>query len=740
MNSHYPVLNSSFNPLNPNPNFSNPQFNSCPPLPSPPPQPQSQAQSLVSDLPNSLTSLKTLLQSSNSTLQSLSSLIPSFALSSNSLIQCPSNPNHWVPPNSLFQHSLHCPSSLDLGIFLDSLQYPKTLNSEQHLIHQNKFVQPLNDPTSDLCLSLDDYVDFGYNFFYQGCSGVVSSLDDDATRRIFTLPGVLSVECSNFAGISDRENDHFLGSSIKVLPSEMWVIGREIEQWSDFPNEYSYSVFRAFLCMDYVKEGELLSWLIANSPRFGVVIDVAMRDHMSVLFRLCLNAIRREAAHSYGALKSDVGDNGKRLDVKSLRFKCPVTVEVLRWLASQLSILYGETNAKSYVIVMLRHLLLNAASQASLFPLDRKMEHGPAIEQEKNIIMGQSAGEVGKNEGNDTTDERMFSRSIFVYQIAAAIAALRERALLEERIRALRNPLPLAAYQRVAEHQYITNKADEERQKRPDYRPLLEHDSLPFQRQHDQDSTKTKTREELMAEERDYKRRRMSYRGKKLKRSAKEVMRDIIEEYMEAIKHTGGIGSLDKEDAERAKSTFNNFPAHDSTNFEVAHHLTNDQQHGYRRSLNDNHESRDKKHIDASPSRKERQKKDTYNHRHLEDEGTNRDRSSRDYYSRSPSVDRRSSRSREHKSHRRNQDVLERDDDGRSKRNYSFHNMSSFNDLKSSTSSTLRSSSGRKDKRKLESPERHRRKKYENDERDLSRRGEFSDRYDPSEASDIYDG
>lgn len=32
-----------------------------------------------------------------------------------------------------------------------------------------------------------------------------------------------------------------------------------------------------------------------------------------------------------------------------------------------------------------------------------------------------------------------------------------------------------------------------------------------------------KTREELLAEERDYKRRRMSYRGKKLKRTAKEV-------------------------------------------------------------------------------------------------------------------------------------------------------------------------------------------------------------------------
>lgn len=38
----------------------------------------------------------------------------------------------------------------------------------------------------------------------------------------------------------------------------------------------------------------------------------------------------------------------------------------------------------------------------------------------------------------------------------------------------------------MAEYQYISKKADEERQKRPDYRPLIEHDSLLHQRQHDQ--------------------------------------------------------------------------------------------------------------------------------------------------------------------------------------------------------------------------------------------------------------
>lgn len=43
-----------------------------------------------------------------------------------------------------------------------------------------------------------------------------------------------------------------------------------------------------------------------------------------------------------------------------------------------------------------------------------------------------------------------------------------------------------------------------------------------------QGTGKTKTREELLAEERDYKRRRMSYRGKKAKRSTLQVGKQLV--------------------------------------------------------------------------------------------------------------------------------------------------------------------------------------------------------------------
>jgi hypothetical protein len=37
-------------------------------------------------------------------------------------------------------------------------------------------------------------------------------------------------------------------------------------------------------------------------------------------------------------------------------------------------------------------------------------------------------------------------------------------------------------YCRVQEHQYITKMADEERKKRPDYRPIIEHDGVLWHR------------------------------------------------------------------------------------------------------------------------------------------------------------------------------------------------------------------------------------------------------------------
>ncbi|KAI8000006.1 hypothetical protein LOK49_LG09G00490 [Camellia lanceoleosa] len=138
------------------------------------------------------------------------------------------------------------PPSQPRPLLLQSLCYPNTLKPSRQLFNENCFLQTLHDPNSDLCFSLDDYCDFGPNFFYRNCPGVVTSADRDSLSRTFTLP-----DC------------------------------------------------------------DFLRWLIVNSPRYDVVIDVPMRDHIVLLFQLCLKAIMREAT---GLVDSILNKDGRELN------------------------------------------------------------------------------------------------------------------------------------------------------------------------------------------------------------------------------------------------------------------------------------------------------------------------------------------------------------------------------------------------------------------------------------------
>jgi len=97
---------------------------------------------------------------------------------------------------------------------------------------------------------------------------------------------------------------------------------------------------------------------------------------------------------------------------------------------------------------------------------------------------------------------------------------------------------------RLIEYSQVLERGHVERSKRPNYIPVLEYDGILPHRADNQESGRSKTREELLAEERDYKRRRMSYRGKKMKRNPTEILRDIIDEHMEDIKQAGGVDCL----------------------------------------------------------------------------------------------------------------------------------------------------------------------------------------------------
>ncbi|KAL3370949.1 hypothetical protein AABB24_007794 [Solanum stoloniferum] len=514
-------------------------------FPPPPPPPYfhhpTPASALAYDLPGALSSLTSLLNLSSTTLNSLSSLLPIPLVPpspSPALIPCPFNPNHRLPLSSLFSHSLHCApissSSADyIQTLIQHLKYPHTLHSS------NPFTLPLLESQSDLCFSLETYLDFeNPTFCYSNCPGVVSFpiRGENANPPMLTLLAVLSSECANFG-------QNLIGFPKEIvsqlLPSEVYAIRNETDHWNEFPFMYSYRVLRAILGLGMSSVECLSTWVVANSARYySVVLDLAMRDHILVLFKLCLKAIVRES----NDLASTFCNGEAEESVLSNRsFKCPVLVQVFVWLGTQLSVLYGEMNGKLFAINMLKQCICDSAFSSCMFNESTDMKSG-----DDNLQEPQESGEPLKrrmeNEGTNVMDETLSKSAIFVSQVAAAVAALYERSMLEEKLKALRSLPSLPAYQRSMEHTYISNKADEERQKRPNYKPLLEHDGLLWQRsQNNQDTDRTKTREELLAEERDYKRRRMSYRGKKLKRSTTQVMRDIIEEYMEEIRQADPI-------------------------------------------------------------------------------------------------------------------------------------------------------------------------------------------------------
>lgn len=425
---------------------------------------------------------------------------------------------------------------------------------------------------------------------------------------------------------------------IKLLPSELWFIRTETEGWNDYPTSYSYGILRAILCSLIIHESEFLRWVIANSPDHGVVIDVPMGHHIVLLFQLCLKAIVREAV-SWADLV--LIKDTEKLNPAAMSFNCPILVDALKWLSSQLSVLYNEVNGKRFAMSMLKHWILVSSNSMSLCMV-QKVDTSTDL----NNMEGESVEPLKTSANEDKTslaDKSLNWETIFVSQVAAAVAALHERALLEEKLKLLKDVMPVPSYQRVAEHTYISKRADEERKSRSNYRPLLEHDGIVWQRPNDQEGNTTKTREELLAEQRDYKRRRVSYRGKKLKRNATEVMRGIIEDCMDSIRQAGGIGCLAKVSDEAGKLFSEPPPSSvDTADFgglkkyvSNSSTITSDHFNGHREQFRSHDDTRYRRFEDKLLDDHKQRSRDSsryYEHRN-DRRTTDRDNHGREYYS-----------------------------------------------------------------------------------------------------------
>ncbi|KAK7842760.1 u11/u12 small nuclear ribonucleoprotein 48 kda protein [Quercus suber] len=640
--------------------------------------------------PNSLlTTLENLIHFSQQTLRhSLSLSISTTPHSENqNLIQCPFNPHHLIPSSALFRHSLRCHCSSSSSS----------------------------------------------NFFYHDCPAVVHfSTLHTPTPTATPLPAFLSLHSPNNPFPIDFDFD------FSILPSDLLSIRAETDAWTDYPTAYSHAILRS---LSLSLPGLIGNWVIMSSPRYGsIVIDVAMRDHILLLFRLCLNTIVEEALHNYSQQQSN------EQSVMSF-FKCPVLVQALMWLASQLSILYGEMNGKLFAIHMLKQCVLEAA-QLGLFITTQTQSHAHA--------------HAGRGD-----------EVISVSQVQAAVTALKERAMLQQNFNGFHVSQPLTKYQL-----YETNK--------------------------------TKTREELLAEERDYKRRRMSYRGKKGKKTAVQVTRDIIDEYMEEIKKAGGIGCLVKGTEDQGMFPSESSSAHDSTitvdeprksdyaaprGSQYNYRAHSNSEYGKRSnslkdaSLNEHHEyvnqrfsnrnKRDREIYSRSPSRNDstitvdEPRKSGYaaargsqyndrtqshsdcgkrskslkdasldeHHEYVDQRCSHRDKHDSEIYSRSPSRNDSHRRSHVRSSHRRERDDLEVSNI----RHHEIKQPSSgmlkyhYSRSSSSRSNSVDDSVAKKDEQKSNVEDRRGRKTYENHSSDFLEQNAFEDRYIPSESHDMSD-
>ncbi|KAK3143072.1 hypothetical protein QOZ80_4BG0357820 [Eleusine coracana subsp. coracana] len=379
---------------------------------------------------------------------------------------------------------------------------------------------------------------------YSDCPAVVRATPTPVPDSC-SLPAFLAAECADFSSSSSPGTTAPAPPQnprpSRVLPSEIGLLRRELDSWDargpPLPGSYSYAVARVAAAFRFGVtprwEAELRQRMLASSPKYGVRIDAAVRDHVWVLVWLCLKAAATEAQCFLDRMGKGDDHVGLDFDPRAVRFECPRLAEGISWLGAQLGILYGESNGRLFAIAAVKEAVLC-------------MGYCLMVGAVKDGFGGGGNGQAGSGggageKGSDAGD--VVAGPAFLSQIAAAIAALYERFTMQEKIKALQAPHP-SKYQLLFEYSKALERGHLERSNRPHYRAVMEYDGIFSRRVDNQESGKAKTKEELLAEERDYKRRRQSYRGKKVKRNPTEILRDIIDEHMEEIKQAGGIGCL----------------------------------------------------------------------------------------------------------------------------------------------------------------------------------------------------
>lgn len=429
------------------------------------------------------------------------------------------------------------------GPDLETNDYSAHKNLVLEGAHRSYDLMTANTVFNDMLKSLK-----GNDSFYKDAPGVVQVpvFTDNERADSSTLPDFAKGErwaelTSQNTSERDSPSRNTQARGV-LLPSRFWLLRKEVSIWKDLPSKYTSSLLQAAAGLTMVKQADLKRWLFTHARSYGVAYSRSLVNHIVVLLVFCLRAVYREAT----ALTES--------DKEAGLIECRVLSESACWLSSQLSLLYDPVASKNLVLGLFK-FALEAAAYCVTF-LQRDSTEDLQEESSKVVcVEAVRASPEGKSENHrctplETYSDRNIGSScvgdgvLYLQHLAAAVLAIQSQGALVKGKTCDSMAFQSSSSQRSAVHSMVVNRAEEVRATRADFRAVLEHDSLIWQRSQNQEYKKNKTKEEILAEERDYKRRRMSYRGKKVQRTPSEVLRDIIEGHMEEIVAAGGIGSF----------------------------------------------------------------------------------------------------------------------------------------------------------------------------------------------------
>ncbi|BBM99389.1 U11/U12 small nuclear ribonucleoprotein 48 kDa protein [Marchantia polymorpha subsp. ruderalis] len=519
-------------------------------------------------------------------------------------LSCPSNPNPPLDVQSLLA-SLQYRTSPKGNLNTTDSSTPGTENSKKTSVEQSSASLSFSKPEFDIWGGQFFYD--GAPAVVQAPLHTVhspqSSIPPVPGRDVIGLFKVESdaLEPNRFGEMS------FPACAQILLPSRFLLLSEEVESWKFLPSRSSSLVAEAASGLDNLRKSVIVNWLLVHSPAHGIVLDSTLACHIYSLAKLCFKEANKQATvlmdsteYKQVIIRTLVGlkdteqlhpaetgvsqmsqekfaanvqtDLSKSVSCSELKSFCPKVglldcAQVFRpmdWLAAQLCPLYGPAQSRILSLNLLKHSIISSArfllSRGMNF-IDRRVSFSL-----RNKVEGRceskAASESKETESTHShpsgpaviLDDPRSHEAVAVeasnpqiLELEAAISAVTERAVFERYLRTPLHSSRVSKFEMTQLYQAAVQLAKEERMKRPNYRAVLEYDGLIWHRSQLEDKNKNKTREELLAEERDYKRRRMSYRGKKLKRTPTQVVRDIIEGHMEEIVSTGGIGSFGKQ-------------------------------------------------------------------------------------------------------------------------------------------------------------------------------------------------